>query len=595
MQVNYFKASKWLENHATSTLEYEEEVETVKMAMNNDRYGNFDRYHYTTTDLKVGDSLEIQYSYTIPFHSNNLKFLSYRIFFHNSYYKRNYELSISYPTRLFVSIVEKNGATADSTLEFNQRTLVKYRTDSLKGSLLETNSRPYTNLPYVTISIIPLDYTSHLPNTYTDYYIPTYGFYAGVREKDHVSMIMSINQGVKMKQYNLIDDFYATFSIRNETDTSIYQHLKNLKNYIAKNMTFLDDEKYFQEIDIYEKRIGTHLAEGKVRDIFRHEMYVALLTKLGVNYYTAYLEDVRSGIVEDHHLTAMENNDYMFAIPTKNEEYIFFLPKTDDYGLYLNEYPFYYENTRTKLVHLSDYRAYKEEVKNINRQTIMPAGNYTSNNRLTNLHLDISVKELRTLFRCRIDLSGQYSTLTRGVYSHNFKDPTINQFYNRKLWDYKNCTIHSLEHTVNAKMEDFPYHTNITATYTSDNFIFRKGNLLSVPLQEMFNHIITKPLCEVERNLDYYSDFTGSDSYMYQLEFDEEVKLLNPQSMTVNNDYGEYQFEISQIESHKIMVKSYYALKKSKLLNTEIDELCELQKAIRDSSRDSVQVQVQAQ
>ena len=96
---------------------------------------------------------------------------------------------------------------------------------------------------------------------------------------------------------------------------------------------------------------------------------------MGLNYFTAYLADKRTGIISPEYFEPTISNDNLFAVLLKNDNIQFLYPKKERFGYYLNELPFYFEDVTTRLIYLDDFRDYKKAIKAGFRSVVTPVSN----------------------------------------------------------------------------------------------------------------------------------------------------------------------------------------------------------------------------
>ena len=82
---------------------------------------------------------------------------------------------------------------------------------------------------------------------------------------------------------------------------------------------------------------------------------------------------------------------------------------------------------------LNDYKNYRNPINDTLRQVQLPHSYINDNTRKNNILVKINLDALSASFDARINLSGQYSTLIRGLYQYNYQDETINKLYNKKI------------------------------------------------------------------------------------------------------------------------------------------------------------------
>ncbi|KAA3648972.1 MAG: hypothetical protein DWP98_07855 [Bacteroidetes bacterium] len=95
----------------------------------------------------------------------------------------------------------------------------------------------------------------------------------------------------------------------------------------------------------------------------------------------------------------------------------------------------------------------------------------------------------------------------------------------------------------------------------------------------------------INRSLDYYTDFTGSDTYVYLLKFNKDVAVSNKEVLTkVKNKFGIYHFELTQLDSRSIKVSSYFLADKSVVEAKAIGNVVDVYSAINNIQDDSLKL-----
>ena len=561
LECTKFEVSLVDKNGKTKKAPISKENKTTRMVLfEKDQFGGLKQPEYSIGNLALGDEVTIDYSYDIRYDANMYLLSSFRVFFHGKHFKENYQFLFSYSSELDIDINCQNHEAADSCYMTEDRATKLWKRSDLLGCINEQGARPYITLPHIVISLKPKNLEYVLPNSFEKRYMPFYALYAMQREKQHLNIAKSVIQGVKTHDYNLIDRFIREKTEDMENDTLGYQSLLKVHNHIADECTFENDIDYFKRIDKRMPRMGEFLAANKIRDISRFDIYVALISKLNLYHFTAYLSDKRSGIISDSFFTPMYDSDYLFAVVLSNNTVQFIYPKKSRFGYYLNEVPFYYENTTARLVHLDDYCNIEKPINEEFREITVPTSNFKDNWRRTNSMVKIDLNNLSTNFQSRIELSGQYSTLTRGLYQYNDFDKTINPRYSKKLTDINAEATETMQ-KVKLKSKEFPFPATIDLQFDATGTVRLHNEKYQLDLSNWFNHIIYQNLDTTKRVMDFYPDFMGKDTYVYMLQFSKPVKLVEPlQQVKIKNNFGELMIDIVQPDPTHFKVSSYFAI-----------------------------------
>ena len=550
-------------------------IEPVRMVMLYDNfYGNFDKNTYQIENLKIGDVLEVVYNYSMMYAENYNQLSSFRIFFNGDLLKQNYTLTISHDENLNIDMEYVHEANPDSTYNIDNRKVYYWNKRNVYGCINEEGSRPYRSLPHLIFSVKPYELLYTIPYSFEERYIPFYSLFTYQREMNHLGIAKSILQGVNTKQYLQINKYIQSETQDITGDSLGYLKLLKIHNTIAENFDFDNDTGYFKKDDNREARMGEYLSRKTLRDISRYDLYVALLLKIDLVYFTAYLCDNRMGEISNAYFYPMYNSDYLFAVLLKNNSVQYLYPKKSRFGYYLNEVPFYFEDTKAQLVHIDDYRNYKKPISESTRKITLPNSTVKDNMRRNSALVDVSLEQMTAHFTTKINLYGQYSTLIRGLYQYNYQDETINKLYNKKIWEI-NDEVEVLNQDTEIVNKEFPFPAVINTDYVCNNLLETHSDTISLNLTNWFNHIIYTDFDTTRRQLDFYPDFRGKDSYVYFIQFDKNVHLISSvKKVKINNAFGELIIDVEQVNPNAIKLSSSFKTIGSKV---EVNQLYAVQ------------------
>jgi hypothetical protein len=571
LKCKYFKGLIKKANGEIIEAKIEQTILPVKMVVvENNTYGNYQKYVFQISNMEEGDEVSIDYNYTIRYIDNFGMLCSFRIFFNSDADKELYQLTLSHQSDLNIDICYNNNAEPDKTTVQENTKVYHWTKNNLSGCIKEEGSIPYLSLPYLTFTIKPLELLYTLPYSFEEKYVPIYAYLAYQREKMHLGIAKSISQNVKTKQLLQFQNFINTETNDIKGDSLNYQKLMKIQNKIVDEFSFDNDTNFFKRIDIKDPTIGEDVTRMVLRDINRNELYVAAILKLGLSYFTAYVSDNRTGEINKNYFAPIYNNDYLFAIVLKNNAVQYLYPKKAKFGYYLNEMPFYFENTKAMLVSLDDYQNYKNPINDNPRQIKLPNSNINDNIRKNNILVKVNTDSLSASFDAKINLSGQYSTLTRGVYQYDYKDESVNQLYNKKIWEI-NDKVHLISKEINVTKKEFPFPTIVTAQYIDKSLLKKNGDLYTLNLKNWFNHIIYQNIDTLNRQLDFYPDFAGKDSYVYYIQFDKNIKLMTPLKNTeIKNEFGDLIINYTLVGHDAVRITSLFSTKKNRIVADRI-------------------------
>jgi hypothetical protein len=119
----------------------------------------------------------------------------------------------------------------------------------------------------------------------------------------------------------------------------------------------------------------------------------------------------------------------------------------------------------------------------------------------------------------------------------------------------------------------------------------KEGDTLKIKIKDLINHLNKPEVCNTDRTLNYYPDFLGTDNYVYIFKFDKPITLLDDNLNTnVKNSFGEYIFQLEQIDEVSIKLSSHYSIYKELVTIDEFQEVCSIYQSIEEQASKSLKV-----
>ena len=549
-------------------------TDEIKSAEFKDVYEKYYQPHLSIHNLEAGDELYLTYTYEVPYKNNVEKLTSFRVFFNTYDFKEKYNLQIFHESGMNFNVKYYNHSEPDSTSKSEDGINYFWHKTNLFSSTEEPGSRPYLTLPYLVVTIEPNELLYTLPYSFDQKLIPLYCIAARYKEHMMFPILVSIVEGSKSKQFQEIDEFIEENTKDIKKDSIGNLKIRKIHNTIADDFTYDPDTAFFKLDDTQMERIGDFLKSNKLREISRYNTYAALLSKLELGFYSTYIVDNRYGEITDEFVKPMFDSDLLFAVALKNNVMQLLYPKNSRFGYYLNELPFYFENTKTRLVQLSDYLDSHKPVNESFRSIRTHKSSIQDNERKSSVGVEIDMDKMTASFNAKILLRGQYSTLTRGIYQYNSKNNTINNLYNKKIWEI-NPKVKTNTVEVNVREKEFPYKTNVNTKFLCNSIISKDGNnVFHLNLKNWFNHVIYNNLSSENRALDFYPDFTGSDTYTYYVKFNKNIEIINPfTKVEIENDFGILNIDVTQQDPNTVMITSYFVTKADMIQKDKIAQV----------------------
>ena len=606
LNIRYLKARLIKPDGRVIDVKPEDQITSEKM-----RFNAIDRtayaYHFSFPKIEIGDVLEIEYLYFVPF-----VFDWKRIFFHGDMPKQQYELEIIYPSNELMLVTEANGAVLADSIKSEKRpfTITKtWKKSNLKPCINEVGSKPYLELPYIEYYFHNKAYGSwenDIMVEFSPYSWTYYGFHLlGFRSQSTDLFADKLN-----KKEVALTTFYDEQVEEIKDDNSVVK-LNKINAHIAENFEYANEKDHFFNTDRRLSHLGSYYREKLLKELNRHTMYEGIFSRLsddlfmeitantigrtslaklekvppslnkkrllninknaiyeGVfnrlkeDYFLVFIADNRIGYINMRKCSPIWGKNVLYSMSIGDKMYYVY-PKKQREGFYLNELPFYLENTSS--LHIAQMTESTEDLHNT-RLYLTPNSPANDNYRLSNIKTTVNLSKKKIDFDAKVVLSGQFSTLTRGVYKHSCVDSTINERYKHKIMQVnERATNNEPKITTN---QVYPFKTNIRVDYTAPNIIKQKDEkIYTLDLKRWFRHIIYENFDAKNRETDFYPDFVGRDTYRYYIEFDKPitVKTFKDLPLEIENELGNYKFDIQQMSPTSLIIQSDLQVTKPKI------------------------------
>lgn len=588
-------------------------VITVKKIQDHNEFYNSFSYNYNIPNLEVNDELEFVYKEFLP---DYLYFSSNRFYFHDTYPKQNYSLSVAYTAFSIPVFQNRNGAETNfdtiSEIRDKERWITRvWHRKNLSGVPKLENSILINDAPFVSFYFFSRKLFEILPNAnrtqpYTWAYALSY--YIDYRSKDQEYYYN------KPDVYtSSLNDFFAETTKGIVDSTGGAQKLNAIHNTINK-FKFITDQSVYAEKFNPITRPGVYLRNKEFRETYVYQTYYELLHRLNISYYEVFLSDKRIYSIRSEFFSPQLDNtvaysskynkkNYNYApkitdsesflpVLSKSAAYCildhkyfnYFLPKCSQNGFFMNEMPFYFEDTKSILVPQNlPPKELKTDVRNENILFVSTSGSFTDDNqRRTNLMCNVSLDSNKIRFNGGVSLSGQFSTMTRGVYINGQCDSSISTKYSQRIYDLDSKTVVNKSKVVNVA-EVFPFKAQIAVSYQSDALIKKEadGNY-SIDLNKWFKYIYEENFKTSEHPFPYYPDFKNRDSYKYNLIFDKKVTCVNCENalVSIENEFGSFTFKANQWDENTILLESFLQVGTSKVESEKLKDIEDIYRKI---------------
>ena len=547
-------------------------------------------FKYTLENIKVGDEVEIHY------YAQNCS-IGNRVFLHGVLPKQKVVYTFKYKNTSELYIInQKNGLKYVDSIAGKKYTQLIWKMENLPGCIIEKGARPYTELPYFLyyyhnqnfgiINENNLTITKMLPYTWPAILLKKVTYLDMPNDDYNPKSLEPSYRSLR----RLIDEVNDSLKV-----TSNFDRFNNFHMYVVDKFNYQSDSLrarlLYQEDDDLNKFIN----KKTLRKISRNRFYIRSLKTCYVPYFKSFIQDIRTEELDFSTYTPLATSENIFVVNNNGEKF-YYLPKLHRFGWYVNEVPFYFENSNVILIPQDQPKEYSfmnaPPVKFI--QTKMPNSSEKDNFRNTSVLAEVDLKSDIIHFDAKLDLSGQFSTMTRGFYLYNYFDSIINLRYIHKLYDINTKIIlYTLECT--SKSDEFPFPFSFRMKYQGPNMIkHHSENEISVDLSNWFWHITEDEINKQNRILNYYPDFTNTDTYKYYLKFNSNVSVENSADLEKNiiAEWGNYEFIVSQPQPNIILLTSKLNLLKDRIPASEVLTLNQMYSSILNLNKTSLKLKV---
>ena len=580
-------------------------------------------YSFAYNKLALGDMIEYEYEYSLPY------ILDYaRVFFHGTLPKQHFKFQIAYPAGEYYLFAYRNGAMPTDSVHNIKNNTLTWQYKQLMPAMDEPGSRPYLSLPHIEYYTHNKTFGTWEGEQITQFKPYTWSYVTHdwvafkknnlMQSRKKTSMQeIALNKFVKhqrqqlpqehsplqalLKIHNLIAD---SFTYKYETNayansdrrlahlpTDISQRsLKLLNRHKIYNGIFdriADDPALQLDVDAYIgidggrlNKVPTFLNRKILSNINSDDIYNGIFTRLGMPFYITQIEDKRYARIDPADARPLWVENRLYTV-LANSNLFYVCPKRQRTGYYMNELPFYLENTVSLNIAQMTESFYD---KNNVLFYVTPQSSAADNLRTLDAQINIntSAKQLNT--KEKLSLSGQFSTLMRGLYLYGTTDSSLLPLYAQPCYAQDALAKSTLNIELKNKNEQFPFKTDFLIQYSSKEDLLKTSNdsILYLTIGQWIKHISIDKFRASGRVQDYYPDFLHTDSYRYALSFDKPIKIADFKDLPlkISNDFADYWFDITQASPTQINIISQLHLKKEQTPAQKCTEVAQIYNAI---------------
>ncbi|MBL4753357.1 MAG: hypothetical protein JKY52_07165 [Flavobacteriales bacterium] len=535
-------------------------------------------YAFQILNIQPGDELEIHYKYEIPYDPNWYLFNSKRVFYHGKYPKQDYSFTFNFKKRVGTTFSYNNGAKPAARTEEKEKVTYLFKASNLAGCISETNGRPHLELPYFVYNLNPFDSRFFFQSTTTleSAQLPFWIYLLKLREQYTEFQQRRSEPIIKDKQWKKVRAFMVGTTAPFGKDMLVSK-MSALHNTVVDEFDYQQDGAYFAGNDRKLERLGDYTENKTLREISRFKLYVKMFTYLQIPYNTVYFMDKRLGKLGLTYISPIIDNEYAFAASISDKRFYLY-PKQNIWGYYINELPFYWENTPA--LDIEFYNLWSDKIADLNFVTTH-VNHPKDNIRVTNVKTLVSLNSNQLSCEANVSLSGQFSTMTRNLYVHNYIDSTLNPQYGRKI-NYAFIGNDPTTLEPKSSSSQYPFKTSFNLHYAATKMISKEGSNYQISLTDWFPHIVEEQVDTSRRSLRYYPDFQYQDMMNYYFVFADSVDLINKKELDAEivNSYGTYTVRAEQINPTTILLASEFNVRAAYIEAEDIEDVVAIHTAI---------------
>ncbi|MEZ4721662.1 MAG: hypothetical protein R2813_07300 [Flavobacteriales bacterium] len=540
---------------------------------------------YKLIPLRVDDVIIMKYKLSIPYSGNAHELGSFRIFFHGVVPKKDVTIRISKSEAAQAIFTYQNGAEPHSSFQ-SDMIMDKWKFDELPAALSDVNGRPHLKLPHVVVITHFRNFNncSLISDNKSDAYKTSYHRICSSRQYRFIQNRIAVDIGSTYEQHKTLAAFTNELCANAEGLDLIRAPFNHIAN------TFTYSTALYS--GIIEENFGDDLKAKTIRDVNRLETYAAILDQLRTSYVLATPIDKRIGQLSNQYIRPYYTSDPIFSVITNSGQFLHIVPKTRNCGYYVDELPFYFEGSPMAITYSEFHSFAGEDIErtfgtrhqgwHIDRpMTTAPSSTSSDNSRNTTLQCSIDIEKNEAAVKGRTSLSGQFSTICRGLYLCDEKMPYVDEQYNQKIWETIS-TFSNARFEVTDTNTLFPFETKIKYEFDAKPIHKTKADEFTLDLSGWINHIDIS-VDTANRILDYYSDFLLADRFSFQIQINENVSFIDlPEDISIQNGFGTYQLKV-KAEASSLLIYSNLIIKEEKVESKNIREVYELYSAIQQA------------
>lgn len=502
-----------------------------------------DTYGFQLLGLEPGDEVEIRYGVEVPYAKNWFHFNSGRIFLDRAVPAQDLTFVFRHNSKMTASF---GGVEPTETHDLDGQTELVWKQTDLPGTMREPNARQHLHVPYIEYLLnqnnnefITLHALSRTPMQMS-YWMHVLRY----REKSAPGLYRLSRKKIMIdKQSRKVHEFIDEAS-RKIPDSLRVLKMLTIHNEIAREFEYQDDWAYFSDRDLGRERVGNFTESKILREISRYNLYVRILFKLKLPFYTYYTIDKRYGLINRTFESSLMFDPQYFLLPApKGFHYLF--PKLRDGGYLTDEIPFFHEGGTGILGTIYELfsNRFIPEI-HLLETPVTPAN---LNHRRVSVNVDGNIFSDAASYSAIVQLSGQYSTMCRHAYSLGETDSTVAPVYAETIWKERSSSV-KIEEDL-SDTYPFVYRGELSGKQSLEPFL--KEDTVFLDGRDVV-HLLVTPI-KNDRKLPYYLDFAGDDEFNYQFNIPDGYNPLMIHEQFIG-EHWKGSISLKEVEGDKVLL-----------------------------------------
>jgi len=528
----------------------EEDIKEIQNVTNGVFGWQQEHYRFSIPGVEVGDVIEVEYTMT-----RSDEMATSGDFFFSSYLPIAVSvLDLRFSVSLTVNIKNYNGLKKPEQSLDGQFCRFRYTRYNL-GALRDVDHAIlYNEMPYCRYQILSV----HSPfdkgpqgtkigyNDWTD-------FSRGL-------LLSMPNEKLKRAKSQYLTEFVSKhYAIGKESPAAGLRKMIRL---------IFDSIRIEQSFQNPEYTSGYYLYNKKIPVSAIPKLYTDLFDCFGIDYFYCLGALKTRGNIDTNMISGGDFSTLFFAYTDENDSLRYLFTDNSLYKINPEEIPPQYLGATFLLI--SRKTPGKHAFNRL--PDYYPTINYKKRTNQINVDLESNM----LTYYCCTERAGAFSYFDQIWGNQVVKDSLSSGWKNYFMNEMKNFV---LDTSYNTEVEsEFPFKSRfIYKGHQQDKIVKVGDSLYAIDLTEWLDHAVLYAYSG-DRFVDYYPDFRFREQFVYQYSFKQPVEVKNPASLSggINNDFGDYQFSVTQVSDTVIIVKSTYRILKSKLPSFEYSQLRQL-------------------